>query len=222
MGKIKQIKKLRKIESQRLQEEREESRSIWLRNIIGVIVIFFVAIAIVLGKAETDNQPIAATKANIQTNRGNIAVELFPQKAPKAVENFVGLAKKGYYDNLIFHRVIENFMIQAGDPHCSDNSEQTICGTGGQSLWGKPFEDEKNELAVETGVLAMANSGENTNGSQFFIVTGPRQEQLEGKHTVFGKVIEGMGVADAISRVETDENDKPKEDIKIEKIEIVK
>jgi peptidyl-prolyl cis-trans isomerase B (cyclophilin B) len=126
--------------------------------------------------------------ATIETNRGNIVVELYPTNAPKTVNNFVFLAQQGFYDGLKFHRVINNFMIQGGDP--------TGTGTGGP---GYKFEDEvkNNPLKHETGVLSMANAGANTNGSQFFITHAP-QPHLNGKHTVFGKVTEGMDIVNAI------------------------
>lgn len=181
-----------------------------------------------------------AKKATIKTNKGNISVQLFPDRAPKTVENFVGLAEKGYYDGIIFHRVIPNFMIQGGDP--------TGSGMGGESLWGEPFEDEFSpELFNLKGALSMANAGPGTNGSQFFIVTAsevPSQmvgqlesagfpaeiieaykEQggtpwLDQKHTVFGHVIEGLDVAEEIQHVERNAMDKPNEDIVIETIEV--
>lgn len=127
-------------------------------------------------------------KATIETPRGNIVIELAPQHAPKTVNNFVFLAKEGFYDGVLFHRVISDFMIQGGDP--------TGTGRGGP---GYKFEDETkgNPLKHETGVLSMANAGPNTNGSQFFITHSP-QPHLNGKHTVFGKVVEGQNVVDAI------------------------
>ena len=132
--------------------------------------------------------PAKNYRATIQTNKGNIVLELYPGDAPKTVNNFVFLARQGFYDGLKFHRVISNFMIQGGDP--------TGTGTGGP---GYRFEDEveNNPLKHETGVISMANAGANTNGSQFFITHSP-QPHLNGKHTVFGKVIEGQDVVNAI------------------------
>ncbi len=126
--------------------------------------------------------------AKIETDRGTIEVELYPQYAPKTVNNFVFLAREGFYDGVTFHRVINNFVIQGGDP--------TGTGSGGP---GYRFEDEvkNNPLKHETGVLSMANAGPNTNGSQFFITHSP-QPHLNGKHTVFGKVVQGMNVVNAI------------------------
>ena len=179
--------------------------------------------------------------AVVTTSMGEIQIMFFPEQAPKAVENFTTLAEKGYYNGLRFHRVIDGFMIQGGDPNGN--------GTGGQSIWGEPFEDEfSKELHNFRGALSMANSGENTNGSQFFIVqantTDPslisqmnglpdvfssevvaKYEEIGGtpwldyRHTVFGQVIKGMDVVDAIAGVETDANDMPVDDVIIENIE---
>jgi cyclophilin family peptidyl-prolyl cis-trans isomerase len=149
------------------------------------------------------------TNATLQTNRGAIDVELFDDDAPKTVENFLKLSRDGFYDGVIFHRVIPDFMIQGGDP--------TGTGTGGP---GYMFEDEFNEHKVERGALAMANAGPNTNGSQFFIVTTQAAPWLDGKHTVFGRVTDGMEVVDTISEVETDPNDKPREPITIDRVQL--
>jgi peptidyl-prolyl cis-trans isomerase B (cyclophilin B) len=149
------------------------------------------------------------TAVTLQTNHGAIAVELFDDDAPKTVENFLKLARDGFYDGVIFHRVIPDFMIQGGDP--------TGTGTGGP---GYTFEDEVNQHKVERGALAMANAGPNTNGSQFFIVTTQAAPWLDGKHTVFGRVTEGMDVVDTISEVDTDPTDKPREPVTIERVEV--
>ena len=145
--------------------------------------------------------------ATLQTNHGAIDVELFDDDAPKTVDNFLSLARKGFYDGVIFHRVIPDFMIQGGDP--------TGTGTGGP---GYTFEDEFNDHPVARGALAMANAGPNTNGSQFFIVTADACPWLDGKHTVFGRVSDGMDVVDAISSLETDARDRPREDVVIERV----
>ena len=147
--------------------------------------------------------------ATLHTNHGTIALELFDGDAPKTVENFRKLAADGFYNGVIFHRVIPDFMIQGGDP--------TGTGEGGP---GYTFEDEFNDHPVERGTLAMANAGPNTNGSQFFIVTADACPWLDGKHTVFGRVTDGMDVVDAISTVETDDNDRPREDVVIERIDL--
>lgn len=180
---------------------------------------------------------------------GDIKIMLFPEQAPKTVENFIALAEEGYYDGVVFHRVIDDFMIQSGDP--------TGTGTGGHSIWNQEFEDEFNEnLYCFRGALCMANSGENTNGSQFFIVQDPKVEKsdfeqaveyhkeqgrgvtsyasnvkeaylenggtpsLDGMHTVFGQVIDGMDIVDEISSAETNDNDKPLKNIKITTVTI--
>jgi cyclophilin family peptidyl-prolyl cis-trans isomerase len=148
------------------------------------------------------------TKATMHTNHGPIVIELFEEAAPKTVENFVTLSKDGFYDGLTFHRIISEFMIQAGCPHGT--------GTGGP---GYVFEDEFNEHKVVRGALAMANSGPNTNGSQFFIVTTDAAPWLDGKHTVFGRVEAGMEAVDAIEGVETGAGDKPVEPVVIERVE---
>ena len=155
------------------------------------------------------------TVAVIKTNMGTIEIELFSDKTPKTVENFVGLANKGYYKGVIFHRVIKNFMIQGGDP--------TGTGRGGASLWGSKFEDEiVPDLKFDgPGLLAMANAGPNTNGSQFFITLVPTP-WLNGHHTIFGRVINGMDVVYAIGNVKTAPGDKPLKDVIIEKVTIEK
>jgi peptidyl-prolyl cis-trans isomerase B (cyclophilin B) len=174
----------------------------------------------------------------MKTNKGSIKMKLFPEYAPKAVENFITHSKNGYYNGLIFHRVIRDFMIQGGDPKGN--------GTGGESIYGKPFEDEFSpNLFNIRGALSMANAGPNTNGSQFFIVQNQNidpgfREQMEKagypkeiidvymerggtpwldfRHTVFGQVLEGMEVVDEIANVETDHQDRPLEDVIIETI----
>ncbi len=149
------------------------------------------------------------TNATLHTNQGRIEVELFDEDAPKTVENFLKLAGDGFYDGVIFHRVIPDFMIQGGDP--------TGTGTGGP---GYTFEDEFNEHKIERGALAMANAGPNTNGSQFFVVTTAAAPWLDGKHTVFGRVTGGMEAVDAIEGLETDGQDKPREPAVIERVEV--
>jgi peptidyl-prolyl cis-trans isomerase B (cyclophilin B) len=149
------------------------------------------------------------TNATMHTNHGAIAVELFDEDAPKTVDNFLKLARDGFYDGVIFHRVIPDFMIQGGDP--------TGTGTGGP---GYSFEDEINDHKVERGALAMANAGPDTNGSQFFVVTTQAAPWLDGKHTVFGRVTDGMDVVDEISEVETGANDKPREAVTIDRVEL--
>jgi cyclophilin family peptidyl-prolyl cis-trans isomerase len=152
-------------------------------------------------------RPMSA--ATLHTNHGPIAIELFADDAPKTVENFTKLARDGFYDGVIFHRVIPDFMIQGGDP--------TGTGSGGP---GYTFEDEFNDNKIVRGALAMANAGPNTNGSQFFIVTTEAASWLDGKHTVFGRVTDGMDVVDTISALETDARDRPRTDVVIERVEL--
>jgi peptidyl-prolyl cis-trans isomerase B (cyclophilin B) len=147
--------------------------------------------------------------ATIHTNHGPIEIELFDEDAPKTVENFRKLAGDGFYDGVIFHRVIPDFMIQGGDP--------TGTGTGGP---GYTFEDEFNDNKVVRGALAMANAGPNTNGSQFFVVTIDEAAWLDGKHTVFGRVTGGMEAVDAIEGLETGPRDRPVDDAVIERVEL--
>ena len=147
--------------------------------------------------------------ATLHPNNGAIELELYPDDAPKTVENFEALAGKGFYDGVIFHRVIPDFMIQGGDP--------TGTGSGGP---GYQFEDELNDRKVVRGALAMANAGPDTNGSQFFIVTTESAPWLDGKHTVFGRVTSGMEVVDTISEVSRDRRDRPHEDVTMERVEI--
>ena len=149
------------------------------------------------------------TNATLHTNHGSIEVELYAEDAPTTVGNFLKLAADGLYDGVVFHRVIPDFMIQGGDP--------TGTGTGGP---GYQFEDEINDHRVERGALAMANAGPNTNGSQFFIVTTEAAPWLDGKHTVFGRVTGGMDVVDAISELDRDARDRPREDVVIERVEL--
>ena len=147
------------------------------------------------------------SQGTLHTNAGPITVSFFDDDAPKTVENFRKLSADGFYDGLIFHRVIKDFMIQGGCPHGT--------GTGDP---GYKFEDEINQHKVERGKLAMANAGPNTNGSQFFIVTIDAAPWLDGKHTVFGEVTEGMDVIDRIEGTETDGRDKPVNDVVIESL----
>ena len=149
------------------------------------------------------------SQATIHTNHGAIEVEFHDDEAPKTVENFRKLAGDGFYDGVIFHRVIRDFMIQGGDP--------TGTGTGGP---GYTFEDEFNDHKIVRGALAMANAGPNTNGSQFFIVTTDAAPWLDGKHTVFGRVVAGMEVVDAIEGTDVGPGDKPAEPRLIERVEL--
>ncbi len=149
------------------------------------------------------------SQATLHTSAGAIVLELHDEDAPKTVENFRKLAADGFYDGLVFHRVIPDFMIQGGDP--------TGTGSGGP---GYTFEDELNDHKVVRGALAMANAGPNTNGSQFFIVTTEAASWLDGKHTVFGRVSEGMEAVDAIESTATDASDRPVQPQTIERVDL--
>jgi len=167
-------------------------------------------------ETQTKKESKEMTVAVIKTNMGTIEIELFADQTPKTVENFVGHADSGYYNGVIFHRVIQNFMIQGGDP--------TGTGRGGESIWGKPFADEivPSLTFDEPGILAMANAGPNTNGSQFFITVAPTS-WLDGHHTIFERVIGGMDVVYAISKVATSKpGDKPLKDVVMESVTIEK
>ena len=144
----------------------------------------------------------------LETNQGNIEIKLMTEVAPKACENFIGLVQEGYYDGIIFHRVIKNFMIQGGDP--------TGTGRGGTSMWGEPFENEVHRDVTfdREGLLAMANAGPNTNGSQFFITT-KKTPWLNMRHTIFGEVLSGYDVVQKIENVQTDATDRPLEEQKV-------
>jgi peptidylprolyl isomerase len=168
------------------------------------MMLVFVFLLSMISFTQAEENPMVV----LETNQGNIEIKLYSDVAPKAVENFLGLVEKGYYDGLIFHRVIKNFMIQGGDP--------TGTGRGGESIWGKPFEDEvsKGVQFDRKGLLAMANAGPNTNGSQFFITTVPTPH-LNGKHTIFGEVVSGYDVVDKIQNVEKGPGDRPIEEQKI-------
>jgi cyclophilin family peptidyl-prolyl cis-trans isomerase len=149
------------------------------------------------------------TNATIETTQGTIELELFADDAPETVANFTRLAGEGYYDGLVFHRVIPDFMIQGGCPEGT--------GRGGP---GYTFADEINDHRIVRGTLAMANAGPNTNGSQFFIVTAEATPWLDGKHTAFGQVTSGMDVVDAIESVETDRSDRPVEEVRMESVKV--
>ena len=158
------------------------------------------------------------TKAIIKTNKGDITVQFYGDESPITVNNFLNLAQEGFYNGTKFHRVIKDFMIQGGDPNTKTDDVFSY-GTGGPNY---RFNDEFNSKTLVRGSFAMANSGPNTNGSQFFIVTAPSTPWLDGKHTNFGYVIEGIEVMDAIENAETDARDNPVEPIIIESIELLK
>ena len=234
--KTEEVKKERKVVLKKIAEDKDLFTSFhkrvdfWVYSfcLIAFISYFFIQ-AYLAPKGD---------RAIIATSKGDIEVELYPESAPKTVENFIGLANEGFFEEMIWHRVIDGFMIQSGDP--------TGEGNGGNSIYGDYFEDEINPSGfgmtdeaieqlqekgynydfnleshpVEAGSLAMANSGPNTNLSQFFIVTEKDQPHLSGQHTVFGKVISGLDIAQAISKVEVNEEDKPLEPVYINNVTI--
>jgi cyclophilin family peptidyl-prolyl cis-trans isomerase len=160
------------------------------------------------------------TSATIATEKGDIEVDLFTTDAPKATQNFIDLANKGFYDDVVFHRVISGFVIQAGDGEFGKKSSlnRSRVGTGGP---GYKFEDEPIKGDYIRGALAMANAGPNTNGSQFFIVTAEQCSWLDGRHTVFGRVVSGQDVVDRISAVERDQRDRPVHAVTIDRVELL-
>ncbi|HEY4611991.1 MAG TPA: peptidylprolyl isomerase [Bacteroidota bacterium] len=185
------------------------------------VLVMLVALTIpliLIAQAKKGKKMTAETKpyAVVETSMGTMEIELFEKAAPKTVKNFVGLAEKKYYDGIIFHRVIDQFMIQGGDP--------TGTGRGGESLYGEPFEDEFVDTLRHTGpgILSMANRGPNTNGSQFFITLVPTP-WLDGKHTIFGKVTKGVDIVEKIGKVKTSKPlDKPVTDVVLKKVTIVR
>jgi len=210
MGKIQKIKEQRKIKKEEdfLREKSRKEKGI----IIAVCLILMVSAYFSWKFLYPEEVKVAV----LETNYGTIKLKLFEELAPKTVGNFETLANQGFYDGVKFHRVIKDFMIQTGDPNSKDN-DWSDDGYGGP---GYAFEDEINSKLLVRGVVAMANSGEDTNGSQFFVVTAESTPWLDGKHTVFGEVMEGMDVVDAIESVETNENDHPVTDVIINKVYI--
>ena len=193
--------------------------------VIALIVIGFAAFYKAPVSEENNNNVINSPikenttnmKAIFNTNKGVIKLELYADKTPKTVENFTKLAKEGFYDGTKFHRVIEDFMIQGGDPLTKEDSKQAMWGTGGP---GYTFEDEiVSELSNIVGTISMANAGPNTNGSQFFINVGDNVF-LDGKHAVFGEVVSGMEIVQSISKAAKNERDVPSEAVVVESIVI--
>lgn len=171
------------------------------------VKVFIAAVSLltlILGGKAMAEDPIVI----LETNQGSIEIKLFSSVAPKTVENFLGLIKKGYYNGIIFHRVIKDFMVQGGDP--------TGTGMGGDSIWGVPFKDEVSDSLKfdREGLLAMANAGPNTNGSQFFITTAPTP-WLNMKHTIFGEVVNGYDVVEKIENTPVGKGDRPVSEQKI-------
>ncbi len=172
------------------------------------VIMFVLAVAGAEIKINGEQTAMDNKIVVLETTQGNIELQLMPEAAPKACENFSELAKNGYYNGIIFHRVIKGFMVQCGDP--------TGTGRGGESVWKKPFQDEvsKSVQFDSPGILAMANAGPNTNGSQFFITTA-KAPWLSMKHTIFGKVVSGYDVVQKIEGTDTDFSDKPVDEQKI-------
>ncbi|MDD4901471.1 MAG: peptidylprolyl isomerase [Patescibacteria group bacterium] len=168
---------------------------------------------------QLENLAAQFSGAIIRTNLGDITVKFYAQDAPVTVNNFMTLAKAGFYNGTKFHRVIKDFMIQAGDPFSKDDANMEKWGTGGP---GYQFQDEINQHKLVKGSLAMANSGANTNGSQFFIVTAEATSWLDGKHTNFGYVAAGIEIVEQIGNVQTGENDRPVDPVVIKGVELVK
>jgi len=195
-------------------------------NASGIFYIIIIVIITLLIGYASNNKTINRNnmiKINnqtiiIETSLGNIVIELYSDKAPKTVDNFLKLTQSGFYDNTKFHRVIKGFMIQGGDPY-TKGEDTSIYGTGGP---GYKFADELNDLPMVRGMLAMANSAPNTNGSQFFIITAIETPWLVGKHTVFGKVISGMDIVDKIENTKINEDDLPIVPVIVNKILIKK
>lgn len=226
MGKAKKLKELRKLERQEKISKEKQKKKKFLGIGIVVIVIclaVFSVYSLIKNNSEGnfgENSGVSEIQkekvAVLETNLGTIKFKMFYKDAPKTCANFERLTEKKFYDGIKFHRVIKDFMIQTGDPNSRDD-DWSDDGTGGP---GYKFEDEINEHKLVRGAVAMANSGPNTNGSQFFIVTAKETPWLDGKHTVFGKVIKGMDIVDKIGNSETNENDHPLKDIVMEKVYI--
>ena len=180
------------------------------KKTLAVIFSFLISITLTKGVSAMGDQIVV-----LETTQGNIEIKLMPELAPKACENFTKLVEKGYYNGIIFHRVIKGFMIQGGDP--------TGTGTAGESIWGKPFEDELTPVLKfsRPGILAMANAGPNTNGSQFFI-TVAKTPWLDMHHTIFGEVVSGYDVVQKIENTPVNAMDKPVSEQKIIKAYIKK
>ena len=170
-------------------------------------------------RVETGSSSKEGPQVLVKTTLGDIKIQLFEKATPKTVENFLSLVKQDFYDGTIFHRIIPNFMLQGGDPKTREQRDQrTVHGTGGP---GYQFADEISNHKNVRGALSMANSGPNTNGSQFFLITTEATPWLDGIHAVFGEVIEGLDVVDKIEKVSTDSRDHPIDDIEIIDIEIL-
>jgi len=214
MGKIQKIKEQRKLEKEQQELSKQEKKKTFKTTgiIIVILILVFFGWKYMFNKTPVSQEKIAV----IETNLGVIKVKMYVQDAPKTTANFERLAQENFYNGVKFHRIIKDFMIQTGDPNSRDD-DWTNDGTGGP---GYNFDDEINSHKLIKGSVAMANSGPNTNGSQFFIVTATSTPWLDGKHTNFGEVTEGMDVVEKIQSAKTNENDHPLEDIILQKVYI--
>jgi cyclophilin family peptidyl-prolyl cis-trans isomerase len=201
--------------------------------IVGIIALVAVILIVMMFNSSNYNNSIKEDNINVNTNinmldtenkivvlktsAGDIKMELLTSEAPKTVENFIKLAGEGFYDQTRFHRVIKDFMIQGGDPLSKEDANRPFWGTGGP---GYQFEDEENNVTLVQGVVAMANSGPDTNGSQFFIITAEATPWLQGKHTGFGRVIEGMDIVMEIGNTEVGSGDQPVVDVVVNGVEV--
>lgn len=246
MGRAQKLKQQRKQEKMANEKRLSDQRKVTLTTIVTIILVIAGGFWLNNWYQKNKIADESASQVVMHTSQGDIKLALFKEKAPKTVENFLGLVKNGYYNGTKFHRVIADFMIQGGDPLSRDEDPNND-GTGGEDFWGGKFADEINpwslgldeetisllqesgyvyrdDLSSEKmrpGVIAMANSGPNTNGSQFFIVTTKDQPHLDGRHTVFGEVVEGMDVVMAIQNLEVGDNDRPITDVIVESIDIL-
>ncbi len=223
MGKQQKLKQLRKEEGQqKFFKRKEKNKKIFVIGGITIFVCLFIFMGFNFFSKKQNGSPVAspipsAEKiAIIETNFGAIKIKLFEKDAPNTVVNFEKLAGEGFYDGIKFHRVIKDFMIQTGDPNSKDN-DWSNDGSGGP---GYQFDDEIDSWKLVRGRVATANAGPNTNGSQFFIVTAAATSWLDGKHTVFGEVVEGIDVVSKIENLKTNENDHPLEDVTMTKVYI--
>lgn len=223
MGRAIKFKEIRRQEEVVREHGQVNRRSKTMQFFLSALVIILVAVGVTTSRHAPNSTPAPLKTdqlAMIITDKGEITVQLYSTDAPKTVANFIGLAQKGYYNSLVFHRVIKDFVIQVGDPYCSKPDTADKCGGGGESIYGAKFNDEINSHKIVAGTLAMANSGPNTNSSQFFIVTEKNQPALDGKYTVFGQVVGGMDTVTAIAAVSTNDKDRPTQDIRIQRIDI--
>ena len=194
----------------------------WLVGVIALVAVIVFGLYSLNTKEETSmdtqNTPVGEGKIVVlTTTMGEIEIELFEDKAPTTVQSFLSLSESGFYNGTKFHRVIPDFMIQGGDPLSKDDEKRDAWGTGGP---GYTFADEINDVLITRGILAMANAGPNTNGSQFFIVVADATPHLDGLHTAFGRVASGMDVVDAIVSVPTEGPDRPVEDVVIGSVKV--